>query len=48
MGLDADGEAFEVVNFLDSDDPDLSPMWNEVMDAIAAAFAESFGLDRTD
>jgi hypothetical protein len=48
MGLDADGEAFEVVKFLDSDDPDHSPMWNEVMDAIAGAFAEAFGLARND
>jgi hypothetical protein len=46
MAVDIDGEAFEVIRFLDKEDPAESPLWNELMDKMAEAFAEKFGLSR--
>jgi hypothetical protein len=48
MGVNAEGDAFEVIRFLDAEDPDQSPWWNRLTDKIAAAFASEFGLVRND
>lgn len=46
VAVDPSDESFEVIRFLDSDDPERSPMWNQVMNRIASAFALQFGLER--
>jgi len=46
IGVDADGESYELIRFKDADDPDESPMWQQVFDAVAGAFAKAYDLEQ--